>query len=83
MALVNERELLGPTGMARVLEAKIAELQLERAAVPRSDRRPINQRLHTLRGLLTWCRSRAGYVETPEELGLLSGPEDQPRTAVA
>ena len=57
--------------MAADLAAKIAEAEAERASVRRCERRPINQRLHTLRGLLEWVKSRAGYQETPQELGLL------------
>lgn len=53
----------GPEGRARWLMDRIAELEAERAVVPRLERRPINQQLHVLRGLMRWCKTRAGYVE--------------------
>ena len=43
----------GPWGMARFLEDRIAELEAFKAMVPRSERRPLNQHLHALRGLLS------------------------------
>lgn len=53
----------GLWGKARYLEDRITELEGFKALVPRSKRRPINQHLHTLRGMLAWCKTRAGYVE--------------------
>lgn len=47
--------------IAADIEARIVELELEKAAVPRSERRPINQRLHMLRGVLDWAKSRQSY----------------------
>lgn len=61
----------GPNLLARDLEARIAELKEQRAALPRSQRRPLNQRLHAAKQLLDWCKSRSGYVACPEELGLV------------
>lgn len=62
----------GPNGMARLCEDRIAELEAERAECrTRDERRPINQQLHTARQMLRWCKTRAGYRETPQELGLL------------
>lgn len=55
----------GPNGLARVCEERIAELEAHRHALPRSERRPINQRLHALRQWLTWCKTRQGYEPTP------------------
>jgi len=52
----------GPNGMARACEDQIAELEAQKLTVPRSQRRPINQRLHAIRELLAWCKTRAGYV---------------------
>lgn len=63
--------------MAADIEASIVLLEAEKTAARRSERRPINQRLHTLRGLLSWAQSRAGYVETPADVGLL-GPGELP-----
>jgi hypothetical protein len=54
-------EPIGPTGMASKFREQIARLEAERAALPRSQRKPINQRLHLVRGLLKWCETRAGY----------------------
>lgn len=70
MGSIRQTEEGGPNGLALSLEASIAELELEKAAVRRSERRPINQRLHTLRSLLAWCKTRSGYIETPRDLGL-------------
>lgn len=61
--------------MATDLEASIAALEAEKAVAPRSERRPINQRLHLQRGLLAWVKSRTGYAETPADLGLLDRGE--------
>lgn len=52
----------GPNGMARACEDTIAELEAKRLTVPRSERRGINQRLHAIRELLAWCKTRAGYI---------------------
>ena len=62
----------GLVGKARYLEDRIAELEGFKAIVPRAERRPINQHLHTLRGLLAWCKTRAGYVKPPTSPGLPS-----------
>jgi hypothetical protein len=53
----------GPNGMAMSCEDKIAELLAEREKLPRSERKPINQRIHLLRDVLAWCKTRAGYIE--------------------
>ena len=50
---------------ARQIEARICELELEKAMLPRRDRRPINQKIHLLRGVLNWVETRAGYVAAP------------------
>jgi hypothetical protein len=67
----KQGEPRGPNELARACEAQIAELEARKATLLRSERRPINQQLHTIRQLLAWCKTRAGYVETPEDLGLL------------
>ena len=61
----------GANSMARSVEARIAALEAERLTLPRSERRPVNQRLHELKGWLRWCKSRAGYRPTPHDVGLL------------
>ncbi|MEO7384911.1 MAG: hypothetical protein ABIU18_08260 [Novosphingobium sp.] len=53
----------GPNGMAQACENIIAELEAKRLTVPRSERRLLNERLHSLRELLAWCKTRAGYEE--------------------
>lgn len=60
----------GPWGLARLCEDRMAELEEQRKACrTREERRPINQHLHTLRGLLRFAKSRAGYRE-PVDVGL-------------
>ena len=70
----------GPWGMARFCEHRIAELEAARAGLPRSERRPVNQHLHTLRGLLRFAKSRRGYVEPPgsDVARETAGPVDFP-----
>jgi hypothetical protein len=53
----------GLWAMARNCEARIAELTRERLTVPRSERRPIHQRIHAVRDVLIWLKTRAGYVD--------------------
>lgn len=63
---------LGPNGLARFCEDRIAELESAKAECrTRDERSPINKHLFTLRDLLRFAKSRAGYVETPADLGLL------------
>lgn len=57
-----EQATSGPNRLAAQCEEAIADLLEQKARVPRSERRPINQRLHHLRGVLAWCQTRAGYV---------------------
>jgi len=52
----------GPNAIARQCEETIARLVVERDALPRSERRAINQKLHNIRYMLRWCKTRAGYV---------------------
>lgn len=55
----------GPNAMAAKVVTMIAKLEAEKAAASsRAERRPINQRLHSLRGLLEWAKTRVGYVES-------------------
>ena len=55
-------EPTGPRGMAITLEAQIAELEAQRAMAAKVDRKAINQKLHTMRYMLRWCETRAGYI---------------------
>lgn len=52
----------GPNGLAALCEARIEELERWKRILPKCERRPINQQLHTLQGMVKWCKSRAGYV---------------------
>lgn len=70
-AMLPEELPKGPNGLARVCEEQIAALEARKAGLPRSERKPLNQHLHTLQQLLAWCKTRAGYVETPADLGLI------------
>ena len=54
-------ELTGPRRLAMALETQIAELETQRATVPKADRKAINQKLHMQRYMLRRCKSRAGY----------------------
>lgn len=55
---------LGPNGAALFLEARIDELEAHKLTLrTRAEKRPVNQQLHTLRDMLYWCRTRAGYVK--------------------
>lgn len=66
-------EPLGPNGMALELEARIAELEAAKGDCrTRTARRTINKRLFAMRGLLRWCKTRAGYRETPRDLEQLN-----------
>lgn len=53
----------GPWALARDCEATIERLTAEKATVPRSERRAINQRIWMIRDMLAWCKTREGYVE--------------------
>ena len=56
----------GPTGMAWYLEARIDELEGQKALCRnRRERSPINKQIFACQDLLRWCRSRAGYDPTP------------------
>ena len=66
----------GPTGMARMCEDRIAELLEQREQCrTRAERSPINKHIHMLRDMLAWSKTRAGYVETPADVGLLARDE--------
>ena len=66
----------GPNGMALACQDRIAELEVQKAVCEsRAERRSINQQLHDTRRMLDWCKTRAGYVPTPQDLGLLDSEE--------
>lgn len=52
----------GPNGMALLCEHKLDELAAERAECKdRKRKQAINRHMHTLRDLLRFAKSRAGY----------------------
>ncbi len=66
--LSKQRLPSGPTGMARRIEARIADLEERRKECRRSaDRVPLNERLHALDELLCWCRTRKDYRTEPTQ----------------
>lgn len=66
----NEEYPRGPNGLAALCADKIEELTALRDTLPRSERKPVNQHLHTVRQMLRWCKTRAGYEPTLKDLGL-------------
>lgn len=58
---MSDDQPIGPTGMAAKFREQLVELESQRDLLPQSQRKPINQRLHMVRGLLKWCETRAGY----------------------
>lgn len=53
----------GPTMMAREIEDILTDLNAQLEVVEtRRERSALNKRIHHLKGLLAWCKSRAGYV---------------------
>ncbi len=52
----------GPTAMAARIEDELTDLgaQLEVAETQR-ERKALNKQIHALKGLLAWCKTRAGY----------------------
>lgn len=60
----------GPNRMAALVEAKIVELEAQRAdAGTRDERRRLNRLLHQSKELLRWCRTRTGYRDVAATLG--------------
>jgi len=53
----------GPYAIAKTCEESIARLEAERETAAQAERRTINRRIHQLRQMLAWCKSRRGYVE--------------------
>jgi hypothetical protein len=67
---------LGPTGGARFMEARIAELEAQKLECrTRAARAPINKHLHVLRDLLRFYKTRAGYDPSPVDVALLDADE--------
>ncbi len=54
----------------------MAELEAQKFAYgSRAQRSAISKLLHTVREMLRWAKSCAGYIDTPADLGL-SAPAD-------
>lgn len=52
----------GPNQLAALIEAKIGEIEAQRAdASPGDERRELQRLLQQNRRLLRWCKTRAGY----------------------
>lgn len=65
--------------IAADIATRIGELEAEKQTrLDRDQRREVNRRLHALRGLLDWAKSREGYEPTPQDLGLLEVGEGEP-----
>lgn len=53
----------GPDGMARLCADRLGELEGWKAsATTKAERSTINKQMHSLRMLLAWCKTRAGYT---------------------
>lgn len=53
----------GPTAMAAKLEDDLTDLRARlEVAETRRERKALNKRVHLLKGMLDWCKTRAGYV---------------------
>jgi hypothetical protein len=53
----------GPDGMARLCADRLDELEGWKASArTKAERSTINKQMHSLRMLLAWCRTRAGYT---------------------
>lgn len=52
----------GPTGAAMHCLDKMADLEAEKATATPERRKAINKHLHTLRHLMRFYKSRAGFV---------------------
>jgi len=53
----------GPDGMARMCADRLEELKSWKAdAKTRAERSTINKQMRSLRMMLAWCKTRAGYT---------------------
>lgn len=53
----------GPKELERSCLDRLAELESQKAKCKdKTQRRAINKHMHTLRDMVKWCRTRAGYV---------------------
>jgi hypothetical protein len=59
----------GPNRLADKIRDDLDALgaQLEEAR-GKEQRSPLNKQMHTLKAMLAWCETRAGYVPTGEEM---------------
>jgi ribosomal protein S15P/S13E len=67
-------ETSGPNQLAALIEAKIGEIEAQRAdASPGDERRELQRLLQQNRRLLRWCKTRAGYRAEPSNDASLTG----------
>lgn len=61
--------MTGPNKMADEIQDRLDEIaaQLDGGELSRGERSQLNKRAHELKGLLRWCKTRAGYVSTQKE----------------
>jgi hypothetical protein len=53
----------GPDGMAKLCADRLDELEGWKVeAATRAERSTINKKMHSLRMMLAWCKTRAGYT---------------------
>lgn len=54
----------GPNAMADKIRDELDDIaaELDGGAASRSRRSELNKRAHSLKGLLRWCETRAGYI---------------------
>jgi len=57
----------GPTGLAMKCEDEIAKLVAEKITAAPERRKEVNRQIHTVRHMLRWCKSRAGYHNSGHE----------------
>lgn len=59
----RKAEQTGPNKMARDIEERLSALEAEKQTLKtKAEKRRVNQRMHSLKILLRWCKTRAGYV---------------------
>ena len=53
----------GPAGMASAIRTRMDELEAYKLTLcEKAEKRRVNQQLHSLRIMLRWCKTRAGYT---------------------
>ena len=53
----------GPNGLAEVIRDKLVDIAAELdVCTDRRQRKALNQHAHMIKGMLRWCKTRAGYT---------------------